>query len=81
VAGRQIPTTRNWVAYDVLRGSTFITNLRIAWIREINALPRPPIMVQFLGTADGLVTEDDSRDCDRFPTGSQKSFPAPRTAI
>lgn len=72
---RVLPVTRRWLAHDLLRGSEFIANLRIAWIREINALDRPPVMVQFLGSSDNLVSVEDSRDVDRFPTGTQQQIP------
>jgi hypothetical protein len=64
-----------WVVKDVLRGSDFITNLRISWIREINPMPKPPLVVQFLGTEDGLVSEEDSQDIQAFPTGYQEHIP------
>jgi alpha-beta hydrolase superfamily lysophospholipase len=73
--GRFLPVTRRWLAYDLLRGSEFITNLRIAWLREINSLTRPPLMVQYLGRSDSLVSEEDSRDIDTFSTGTQELVP------
>jgi alpha-beta hydrolase superfamily lysophospholipase len=72
---RFLPVTRHWLAHDLLRGSDFITNLRIAWLREINALSRPPLMVQYLGRSDSLVSEEDSRDIDTFATGTQELVP------
>jgi alpha-beta hydrolase superfamily lysophospholipase len=73
--GRFLPVTRHWLAYDLLRGADFIANLRIAWLREINSLSRPPLMVQYLGRSDSLVGEEDSRDIDTFATGTQELVP------
>jgi pimeloyl-ACP methyl ester carboxylesterase len=73
--GRFLPVTRRWLAHDLLRGSDFIANLRIAWLREINSLTRPPLMVQYLGRSDSLVSEEDSRDIDTFATGTQELVP------
>ncbi|GIF50740.1 hypothetical protein DFJ67_1850 [Asanoa ferruginea] len=72
---RVLPFTRHWLIHDVLRGSAFITNLRITWVREINGLAHPPNLVQFLGSEDGLVTGDDSSDVRQFPTGRQQIIP------
>jgi hypothetical protein len=54
---------------DCFRGSAFITNLRISWIRQISAMraDERPVMVQLLGTRDGIVNHDDSIDLDAFP--------------
>jgi hypothetical protein len=54
---------------DCYRGSVFITNLRISWIRHLGKLPpdAQPITVQLLGTKDGFVTGEDSIDLDAFP--------------
>ena len=66
---------------DGYRGSNFLTNLRIDWIRhfgvlaeeESNATQRPagcskrtPRVVQVLGTKDGLVRPEDSKDVLAF---------------
>jgi len=73
--GRFLPWTRRWLAHDLLRGSDFITNLRIAWLRQLNTMARPPLLVQFLGRGDSLVSEEDSRDIDSFASGSQEMVP------
>lgn len=58
VRGRNFPLVGN-----VLRGSPFITNLRIRWIRHMAHLgPRAPNVVQVLGTRDGVVSREDSLD-------------------
>ena len=69
---------------DALRGSDFLTNLRINWIRHFGALAqaqvadegrtdgrpkRPPVVVQLLGDEDGVVSPDDSKDVLAFPNG------------
>lgn len=72
---RVLPVTRRWLAHDLLRGSEFIANMRIAWLRQINEMDRPPVLVQYLGRSDRLVTDEDSRDIDTFPTGTQELIP------
>ncbi|MDB5389007.1 MAG: Alpha/beta hydrolase family protein [Planctomycetaceae bacterium] len=69
---------------DVIRGSNFLTNLRINWIRHFGRLvkgqeasecwpdgrlKRPPLVVQLLGEQDGVVSPDDSKDVLAFPSG------------
>ncbi|MCU1696099.1 MAG: hypothetical protein JWR34_2162 [Mycobacterium sp.] len=68
---RLIRPFRKWIGRDVIHGSAFILALRIAWMREINRQRIPPIITQILGSKDGLVTEDDSKDVESFPTGYQ----------
>jgi hypothetical protein len=70
-----MPFARGLLIHDALRGSAFITNLRITWIREINKLGHPPNVVQFLGSRDGVVTAEDSSDVSQFPTGQQQIIP------
>jgi hypothetical protein len=54
---------------DSYRGSTFITNLRISWIQCIAARDpdAQPVMVQLLGTEDGIVKRKDSIDLGALP--------------
>jgi len=55
---------------QILRGSDFITNLRIQWIRVFEQLGNTaPVVVQLLGTEDWVVTRDDSIDIQQFPSG------------
>jgi alpha-beta hydrolase superfamily lysophospholipase len=72
---RVLPGIRGLLVRDVLRGSEFITNLRVSWISTVNTRERPPLIVQFLGRDDRLVREDDSRDIEAFPTGVQEMVP------
>jgi len=53
--------------YDILKGSTFVTNLRIAWMRYYRTLPNPPMVVQVRGTKDDEVARNDTIDPDLFP--------------
>lgn len=62
---------------DVMRGSAFVTSLRIDWIRYFH---RPhnhplPIVFQFLGSADNVVKQTDSTDILAFPEGSYVDVP------
>jgi len=68
---------------DALKGSAFLANLRIAWIRlflsdtaKATAFPRgvPPI-VQLLGDTDNLVWQEDSKDVLAFPNGHYIEVP------
>ena len=65
---------------DVLRGSDFVTNLRIDWIRHFSRMQdqeldgtekpmRAPLVVQLLGDTDGIMTREDSKDVLAFPNG------------
>ena len=62
---------------DVHRGSVFITNLRISWMRLMAELPSEarPVCVQLLGTRDTVVAREDSIDVDVFPTSRTISIP------
>lgn len=73
---RVCPPLRHWLVHDLMRGSRFITNLRITWIREFDRLgDSAPVVVQLVGDADGLVTADDSTDVQQFPAGYQTIVP------
>lgn len=54
---------------DFVRGSAFITNLRLDWIRHFSfSKPYYPItVVQLLGAKDGKITRDDSIDLEQLP--------------
>lgn len=62
---------------QVMRGSDFLTNLRIEWIRHFSNQDAQvaPLIVQLLGTMDSEVTEDDSKDVLAFPSGHYISVP------
>jgi hypothetical protein len=60
---------------DIVVGSDFIADVRIAWIRHFGELYGqsdnssgigPPHVVQFWGTRDSLVTESDNADLEAF---------------
>jgi hypothetical protein len=61
-----------FVAEDLVTGSDFIADVRIAWIRyfgQRNAAPDsgpPPHIVQFWGTSDSVVTQKDNADLEAF---------------
>lgn len=55
---------------DALVGSSFVTNLRVRWIRMMGQIPNPPHVVQLLGDQDGVVTRDDSVDIEQFPNAA-----------
>src|SRR5206468_1446840 len=60
LAFRYLPFLRKLLVYDLMRGSNFITNLRIQWIRFFDSLDdQAPLIVLLLGTNDGLVKRDD----------------------
>lgn len=84
-AGRFIPLIRSSVMYDILRGADFVTDVRIAWIRYYSELtraaardplaPRPPVVVQVMGTEDDVLHRDDNIDLEQFPTAYQIDVP------
>jgi len=51
---------------DFIRGSAFITNLRIDWIRHFSNFYYPLTVIQLLGTKDENITRDDSVDLEQF---------------
>lgn len=59
-----VPTTFS----RLLRGSQFVTDLRISWIRYTNSnSTKPPKIVQVIGTLDQVVSKDDVTDKQQFP--------------
>jgi len=87
---RVVPFLPHLPMQDVLRGSSVITNVRVNWIRHFGALveaqrqgerwpdghpKRPPLVVQLLGSQDGLVHQDDSKDVLAFPRGHYLEVP------
>jgi pimeloyl-ACP methyl ester carboxylesterase len=62
------------LAEDILAGSPFITNLRLWWMRKVWPMPRP-LVVQLVGTEDGLVRASDSLDISQDSTGIQLFVP------
>jgi pimeloyl-ACP methyl ester carboxylesterase len=74
--GRMFPPLRWTLSWQLFRGSEFVTNLRIEWIRYFAAIgDKAPVVVQLLGTLDGLVARDDSIDIEQFPTAYYISIP------
>lgn len=54
---------------DIMAGSTFVTNLRLEWIRYFRSRPAGsavPLVVQLLGTDDDIVKQTDSQDLLAF---------------
>lgn len=67
---------RKWMPLqDFIRGSAFITNLRIDWIRHFSKFYYPLTVVQLLGTRDGNITRDDSVDLEQFPDAFHIDIP------
>ncbi|MFN6540048.1 MAG: lipase family alpha/beta hydrolase [Nostoc sp. EkiNYC01] len=61
---------------DFIRGSAFITNLRVEWIRHFNDESYYPLtIVQLLGAKDGKITRDDSVDLEQFPDAFHIDIP------
>ncbi|MGE5304025.1 MAG: hypothetical protein ACM3TN_11980 [Alphaproteobacteria bacterium] len=73
---RFLPRNRKTLVNTVKAGSDFITDLRIQWIRHFKNLgERAPEVVQLLGTEDGIVTREDSRDVTQFPNAEEIDVP------
>lgn len=60
---------------DAVRGSNFITNLRINWIRQFADDDHQPVVVQLLGSRDELVRDVDSDDVITFQRSGQLEVP------
>ncbi|MHC5597166.1 MAG: esterase/lipase family protein [Nostoc sp.] len=61
---------------DFIRGSAFITNLRVEWIRHFNDESYYQLtVVQLLGAKDGKITRDDSVDSEQFPDAFHIDIP------
>lgn len=64
-------------ALELIRGSAFITNLRLQWIRRVaNAGDDTPMVVQIDGAADPLLEPEDSRDIEGLPRSARITLPA-----
>ena len=77
-AAVSLSSATGWISClrDAVRGSAFVTNLRIAWIRYFsNFEGKEPVMIQVLGTQDGVVKRSDSIDLQAFPNGAQLDIP------
>ena len=66
--GRFLPPLRATLGWHVLKGSDFVTNLTIRWIRGFSQIGRPPVVVQIRGANDRVVDRFDSFDMEQFPT-------------
>ncbi len=61
---------------ETVKGSAFVTNLRISWIRHFSDVKHQKVvMIQLLGTKDGMVKREDSIDLQQFPHGVQFDIP------
>lgn len=60
---------------DLFRGSRFIVNLRLEWIRVFPKLLRIPAVAQFVGEGDAVVAPDDSTDIDSLPNAVTELLP------
>lgn len=78
---RNFPFLSSFLFVDLYRGSAFLTNLRINWIRHFGALAvrgdavDVPKVIQLLGTEDSLVSPDDSKDVLALPGGHDLTVP------
>ncbi len=66
LAAKVLPGQRAKIVRGILRGSSFMTNLRIQWIRHFaSGAASLPEVVQVLGTRDSVVHRDDSNDVEQ----------------
>jgi len=66
LASKVLPGQHAKVTRGILRGSSFMTNLRIQWIRHFaSGAASLPEVVQVLGTRDTIVRRDDSNDVEQ----------------
>ena len=71
----------HFVLEDMMRGSDFIADTRIAWIRRFGQLAREggvPKVVQFWGTLDSVVIESDNADLMSFSGDVEVRIPDAR---
>jgi len=61
----------HFLVKDLLKGSDFVTNLRIWWIKKLARLSVRPVVVQVRGGQDNLVNGDDSLDIEGFLEGHE----------
>lgn len=65
--GKYIAPLQRSLVWQILRGSAFVTNVRIGWLRYFASAPESqPVVVQVVGTRDSLVARDDSIDVEQF---------------
>jgi hypothetical protein len=63
------------------RGSAFISNLRIDWIRHFSSeFYYPLVIIQLLGTKDSNITRKDSIDLEQFPDAYHIDVPDARNS-
>lgn len=73
---RSIGLLRILTINEHLRGSDYLTDLRIRWIRHFLALgEQTPVLVQLLGTRDAIVRREDSLDIEQFPNAVHHDIP------
>jgi pimeloyl-ACP methyl ester carboxylesterase len=63
--------SHHWAAADALRGTPFLTSLRITWMRKFPMLAKPPLVVQVRGTRDTAVMLEDSIDLEAMPNSTR----------
>lgn len=69
---RMLPFARRSVLYDLMRGSCFVTSLRIRWIQHFHRLgATAPLVVQMIGASEEYIVrggnpeEDDCADVEQ----------------
>jgi pimeloyl-ACP methyl ester carboxylesterase len=65
----------HFAASDLYRGSDFIANLRINWIRFFASLSAPPAVIHLRGRDDKTVLPEDSTDVLAFPNAAPVDVP------
>lgn len=65
-----LSVSNGWSAADILRGSPFLTNLRLQWLRTVPLMANPPLVVQIRGTRDTAVSKADSIDLEAMPNST-----------
>ena len=69
-----LSVTHGWSAADAIRGTPFLANLRIQWMRTIPAMQNPPLVIQVRGTEDREVLKEDSIDLEAMPNSRTVSI-------
>jgi pimeloyl-ACP methyl ester carboxylesterase len=76
IFGRPLPRWGD-LASNILRGSPWVTGLRLGWIRHFaeEGAPEPPVTIQVRGLCDRVVADDDSEDVNRIDNSELITVP------
>lgn len=62
-------------ALSVMRGSSWLNNLRLRWLQEFDQSDPPPFTIVILGRNDRIVGDDDTAELYQFPHAVKEVVP------